>query len=285
MVFEAAARIEAITGVRVAGARPLTGGCVGDVFAVELADGACLVAKMGDTGSGLGVEGFMLQYLAEKGAGLPVPEVLYADDKLLLMRRLPGGDDIGARAERHAADLVAALHDVSSSCFGFERDTVIGGLHQANPPENSWLDFFRDHRLLDMGFRGVTSGRLPNSIMSRLERLAGRLGDWIEEPARPSLVHGDMWGGNVLCQNGCITGFIDPAIYFADAEIELAFTTLFGTFGDDFFARYQEHRPIKPDFFEARCDLYNLYPLLVHVRLFGGSYVHSVENTLRRFGC
>ena len=285
MNIKAVARIEAITGVLVAGVQPLTGGCVGDVFAIELADGGSLVAKVGDTGSGLGVEGFMLQYLAEKGAGLPVPEVLYADDKLLLMKRLSGGDDIDARAERHAADLVAALHDVTNPCFGFERDTIIGGLHQANPPGNSWLEFFRDHRLLDMGHRGVTSGRLPKTLMSRLERLAGRLGDWIEESARPSLVHGDMWGGNVLCQNGWITGFIDPAIYFADAEIELAFTTLFGTFGDDFFERYQEYRPIKPGFFEARCELYNLYPLLVHVRLFGGSYVHSVENTLRRFGC
>ena len=136
-----------------------------------------------------------------------------------------------------------------------------------------------------MGYRGVTSGRLPKTVMARLERLANRLGDWIEEPVRPSLVHGDMWGGNVLCRKGEITGFVDPAIYFADAEIELAFTTLFGTFGDNFFERYQEHRPLKPGFFEARCDLYNLFPLLVHVRLFGGSYVHSVANTLRRFGC
>ncbi|MDP6927871.1 MAG: fructosamine kinase family protein, partial [Rhodospirillales bacterium] len=131
----------------------------------------------------------------------------------------------------------------------------------------------------------ISSGRMPTSMMSRLERLAGRLSEWIDEPCEPSLIHGDMWGGNVLCADGRITGFIDPAIYFADAEIELAFTTLFGTFGDDFFARYNEHRPLKPGFFETRRDLYNLYPLLVHVRLFGGSYVNSVETTLRRFGC
>ena len=75
-----------------------------------------------------------------------------------------------------------------------------------------------------------------------------------------------------------------PAIYFADAEIELAFATLFNTFGDSFFARYSERRPLRPGFFEERRDLYNLYPLLVHVRLFGGGYVGAVERILDRFG-
>ena len=117
-----------------------------------------------------------------------------------------------------------------------------------------------------------------------LEKLADSVGRWLEEPAQPSLVHGDMWGGNVLAANGRITGFIDPAIYFADAEVELAFSTLFGTCGDDFFSRYGEHRPIAPGFFEERRDLYNLYPLLVHVRLFGGSYVGSVSGILNKFG-
>jgi len=104
------------------------------------------------------------------------------------------------------------------------------------------------------------------------------------EPAKPSLIHGDAWTGNILALNDQIIGFLDPAIYFADAEIELAFTTLFGTFGDSFFGRYEEIRPIEPGFLEARLDIYNLYPLLVHVRLFGGSYVSSVERVLKRFG-
>ena len=81
-----------------------------------------------------------------------------------------------------------------------------------------------------------------------------------------------------------IAGFVDPAIYYADAEIELAFSTLFATFSDAFFSRYGEIRPIKPGFFEERCDIYNLYPLLVHTRLFGGHYAGSVERTLKRFG-
>ena len=281
---ETAALIEDVTGSKPVARHPLSGGCVGDVYQVELADGRMLVAKLGDAGSGLEREGMMLTYLAEHSS-LPVPQVLHADDSLLLMEKLPGGGRIDAAAERHAADLVAALHSVSGPSFGFECETVIGGLAQPNPAEQSWLTFFRDHRLLDRGRRAVAAGQLPNGVMARLEILAGRLDDWIEEPAQPSLIHGDMWGGNVLAEGGRITGFIDPAIYYADPEIELAFSTLFGTFGDTFFARYQEHRPLRPGFFEERRDLYNLYPLLVHVHLFGGSYVGSVERTLTRFGC
>lgn len=242
------------------------------------------MAKLGGPGSGLAREGFMLRYLAGHSA-LPVPAVLHADDRLLLMEMLPAGGPIDAAAERHAADLVAALHGVTGPVFGFECATVIGGLEQPNPAETNWLAFFREHRLLDRGRRALAAGRLPASVMRRLEALAGRLERWIEEPPAPSLIHGDMWGGNVLVRSGRVTGFVDPAIYHADPEIELAFTTLFDTFGDTFFERYREHRPLRPGFFEERRDLYNLYPLLVHVQLFGGAYVGSVERTLTRFGC
>ncbi len=264
--------------------QPLGGGCIGDVRKVTLADGRAVVAKSGDPGSGLDLEGDMLEYLREHG-GLPVPDVLYADDELLLMSFLETGGGISSGAETEAADLVAALHNVSAETFGFGHATVIGGLNQPNDENQSWVAFFRDQRLLHMGRHALDAGRLPGAVMGRLETLAGRLGEWLDDGARPSLIHGDMWTGNVLCHRGRISGFVDPAIYYADAEIELAFSTLFSTFGDAFFDRYREHRPIRPGFFEERRDLYNLYPLLVHVRLFGGSYVASVERTLSRFGC
>jgi fructosamine-3-kinase len=264
--------------------RALGGGCVADVVRVTLADGRDVVAKLGEAGSGLALEGFMLDYLA-RHSGLPVPEVLHAADDLLLMKCLPADGRIDMAAELHAADLVAQLHGVGADAFGFERATVIGGLPQPNPWTESWRDFFRDQRLLHMAGAAHAAGRLPTDVMARIERLAGRLERWIDDDTRPSLIHGDMWGGNVLAANGRIAGFIDPAIYFADAEIELAFTTLFNTFSDTFFARYHEHRAIRPGFFEVRRDLYNLYPLLVHVRLFGGSYVASVAQTCERFGC
>jgi fructosamine-3-kinase len=198
---------------------------------------------------------------------------------------VPHAGGITPSVERHAAELLAALHGVTAPTYGLERDTLIGPLPQPNPESPRWLPFFREQRLLYMARVALDVGRLSAGLMRRVERLAGRLERWIEAPARPSLIHGDVWTGNVLAGDGRVAGFVDPAIYYADPEIELAFATLFGTFGDPFFARYGELRPLRSGFFEARRDLYNLYPLLVHVRLFGGAYVASVERTLDRFGC
>ena len=271
-------RIEAATGRRPGRMSALSGGCIAEIYKVELDGAGPVVAKRGSL---LDLEGWMLDYLAEK-SDLPVPRVIAAELDLLIMSHIETAGGLNADAERHAADLLAALHEVRGSAFGLERDTLIGGLHQPNGEAENWVDFFRDRRLLHMAREALDAGRLPAAAMSGVEAVAARLETWIDPPAFPSLIHGDMWGGNVLCRNGRIAGFVDPAIYHADPEMELAFSTLFGTFGDAFFARYRERRPLAPGFFEVRRDLYNLYPLLVHVRLFGGSYVGQVARIVDR---
>jgi fructosamine-3-kinase len=274
-------RVTAILGRNVVASRPLGGGCVADVRELELEGGFCCVAKVAATG-GLEVEGWMLKYLAAN-TPLPVPAVLYADDRLLLLERVAcdrGG--ISSSVEREAADHLAALHQVTSTRFGLERDTTIGGLLQPNPWSVSWREFFRDQRLLHIGRRALDAGAISGACFSRLERLAGRLDEWLVEPSSASLVHGDVWAGNVLVRGGRLAAFVDPAIYFADPEVELAFIGLFSTFADDFFRRYAEHRKIAPGFFEFRRDLYNLYPLLVHAFLFGQAYEKAVLRTLVR---
>lgn len=278
---DVADRIERAIGARPVRVAPLSGGCVDDVRRAWLAGGESLVVK---SGTGLSIEGWMLRTLRER-SDLPVPTVIHADDGLLLIDYIDSGDRITPVAETHAAELLAALHGISDAQFGLERDTVIGGLPQPNPPSDDWISFFRDHRLLHMGRAALDAGRLPGDVMHRVDRLAARLDDFLATPVRPALIHGDMWGGNVLVKDDRIVGFIDPAIYYADAEIELAFSTLFSTFGEPFFRRYGEIKPLEPGFFETRKDLYNLYPLLVHVRLFGGGYLGSVERALKRFGC
>ncbi|MGD8586600.1 MAG: fructosamine kinase family protein [Chloroflexota bacterium] len=277
-------QIAAALGADVTRIAPLSGGSVAQVYRVELVDGTRLVAKQDGQARGkLALEGQMLRYL-KANSRLPVPDVLYNDDDLLLMAFVDGRSQFDAGSRRHAAELLAELHAITADQYGFEYDTLIGGLHQPNPWSGSWLSFFRDQRLLSMGRQALDAGRLPATLLSRLERFAGQLERWLEEPERPSLIHGDAWTGNILAANGRITAFLDPAIYFADAEIELAFTTLFGTFGRRFFDRYQEIRPIRPGFMQRRKTIYNLYPLLVHVRLFGGSYVQSVSQSLSELG-
>jgi len=273
--------IEAALGAKPVGRSPLSGGSIARVDRIELADGRHVVVKTG--ASGLALEGEMLGFLAEHSY-LPVPRVFLAHDDILVIEWLPGSTHLDPSSEAHAAELLAALHECTSENFGFHRDTVIGGLPQPNPETRAWIPFFRDHRLLYMARDCHAAGSLSAAMLARLERLAAKLDDLLEEPDRPSLVHGDMWSGNILSEGGRITGFLDPAIYYAHAEIELAFSTLFGTFGEAFFERYNGRRPIRPGFFEVRKDIYNLWHLLTHVRLFGPSYLGGVERVLARHG-
>lgn len=276
-------RIAEAAGVAVAHVAPLTGGCVGEVWRVDLEYGRRLVAKTAGAGGRLDVEGYMLDYLGRTQT-VPVPGVVLAEPGLLVMEYVEGAGRLDAAAQEHAADLLAALHGVTAQRYGHERDTLIASLLQPNPWTDSWAEFFRDQRLLYMGRLALQNGRLPQGTYARLERFCEtKLETYIGRPDRPALIHGDMWGGNILVNKARIAAFIDPAIYYADPEIELAFSTLFGTFGDTFFGRYNEHRPIRPGFFEARRDIYNLYPLLVHNRLFGGHYAGQVDAVLRRF--
>lgn len=275
-----AERVAAATGRRPHTSTPLPGGCIAQVARVTLEGGGTVVAKHAAQG-GLTLEAYMLGYLA-RHSRLPVPDVLLGDDDLLLLQDLGGGGRLDAAAQADAAHHVAALHAVTAETFGLERDTLIGPLHQPNPPTARWVDFFREQRLLYMGRMARERGGLPAAVFARLEAFCGRLERYIDEPAAPALIHGDMWGGNVLAEGGRIKGFVDPAIYYADPEVELAFTTLFATFGEAFFARYDELAGLRPGFFELRRDLYNLYPLLVHAALFGGGYAGEVRRILER---
>jgi fructosamine-3-kinase len=271
-------------GERLRSVRPLGGGCIGEVYRAELEDGTPLVAKVDRGGeSHLDREAYMLRHLRER-TDLPVPEVFHGSETLLLMEFVEGTNRFSGEAEHHAAELLAALHGITADAYGHERDTLIGSLNQPNPWTESWADFFRENRLLYAARAAHGAGRLPNEDLSRVERLADRLTEFIEEPNPPALVHGDAWSGNVLAKDGRISAFLDPAIYHADPEIELAFISLFNSFGEAFMRRYDEIRSIREAFFETRRDLYNLYPLLVHTYYFGGGYLGSVQRILGRFG-
>jgi fructosamine-3-kinase len=276
--------VEGTLGERLKSARPLGGGCIGEVYRVELEDGTPLVAKVDREGeSHLEREAYMLRYLREK-SGLPVPEVYHGSERLLLMEFVEGNSRFSEGAERHAAELLAALHSITADAYGHERDTLIGSLNQPNLKTQGWSEFFRDHRLLYVARVAHEAGRLPAEELHRVDRLAGGLDTLIGEPNPPALVHGDVWRANVLAKGDRITAFLDPALYFADPEIELAFISLFNSFGDVFLRRYAEIRGIDRAFFDTRRDLYNLYPLLVHVYFFGGGYLYSVRSALGRFG-
>jgi fructosamine-3-kinase len=279
-------RLEAGLGARVTAlaAMPVGFGLAG--FKVDLADGRKLAVKARQASArvDLRLEGYMLGELARHSA-LPVPAVHLCEPDLLVMDFIEtDGGGITPQVERHAAELIAALHAAPHPSFGYERDTLIGPLPQPNPQLDRWIPFFRDHRLLAMARAVQAEGTLPAKLLMRLERLAERLDTYLTEPRHPSLLHGDLWTGNVLVRGQRIAGFVDPAIYCGHPEIELAFTTMFGTFGRAFFEAYQALLPLEPGFHELRSGLYKLYPTLVHVRLFGSAYLPPIERTLAQLG-
>ncbi|MGD9691974.1 MAG: fructosamine kinase family protein [Phycisphaerales bacterium] len=284
-------RVEEALGARVVGERTLGGGCVGDVRRVELKGRGSVVVKAGeDEWGALEGEGWGLGYLREKG--LACPRVLVCERGLLVMEWVESDGGMGESVERDAAEKLARLHGVREEHgrYGMERDTPIGGLRQRNEWGEEWGEFFGEKRLVAMAEEGARVGMVSGALVSRVRAMARRLGEMVEGASGGGrLVHGDVWGGNVLTRGGRVAGFIDAAAWYAHPEVELAFITLFGTFGRAFFERYEEVRgeEIERGFWEgkhARRDVYNVYPLLVHARLFGGGYVGQVESALGRMG-
>lgn len=252
------------------------------LYRLNLDDGRVLCAKAvraHQTGQ-LDLEGWMLRYLSTRSE-LPVPAVYHATPDLLVMDYVGEKEGHHKDHEEEAARLIAQLHQNEGEQFGLERDTLLGPLHQPNPESFDWVSFFTEHRLLYMARQAHGEGHLTADLFGRLQKLAEKIPELVPATQTPRLIHGDIWRGNVISGRGGIKAFIDPAIYHADPEIELAFIILFGTFSKRFFDAYHDINPIAPEFFEVRRHIYNLYPLLAHVRIFGQDYVGGVEKTLK----
>ncbi|RMF18192.1 MAG: hypothetical protein D6757_00215 [Alphaproteobacteria bacterium] len=273
------ARAQRLLDRRIVNSEPLAGGDICEVRRLILDDGASLVAKSTPHAH---LEARMLADLALADA--PVPKVISIEGDLLIMTDLGGRAGLaGPAAAEEAGRRLALLHSHVGDRFGYEYDTVIGPLPQDNRPCDDWPAFYAERRLLTMARMAKEAGRLPIVTLRRIERLSGNLDRWLAHRPAASLVHGDFWSGNVVSVPDRLCGFIDPAIYRGDSEMDLAMLALFGGLNDAFLRGYGSVRRIASAFFEKRMALYQLWPLLVHVRLFGGGYLTSVERILARY--
>ncbi len=176
---------------------------------------------------------------------------------------------------------LAMLHRNTSLSFGLDHDNYIGSLPQHNSLHSSWIEFFIHNRLEAQLRLAERSALVDKSLLRNFETLYTKLPDLLATE-KPALLHGDLWSGNVMVNQHGAPGLIDPAVYFGHREMDIAMTQLFGGFNPEFLQVYHEVFPLAPGV-EDRLQIYNLYPLLVHVNLFGGDYLAQVNSILRRF--
>ena len=170
--------------------------------------------------------------------------------------------------------------DNENDRYGFLEDNFIGAGPQNNTPKESWIDFYRECRLLPQ--MKAAENYFDPDTMRKLDCLLERLESYLEEPDFPSILHGDLWGGKVMCGSDGKAWLIDPAAYVGDFEADLAMTQLFGSFPEEFYSAYNEINPISADYPQKR-DFYQLYHLLNHLNLFGRSYFGNVIRIIRKY--
>ncbi len=289
---------------RVLSAKPMIGGDINHAFRLQLEsrrdgqDGAeetvFMKANSRSNADFFRAEAAGLEAIASMGI-LSVPKVLAwgTDDgqdnplrgpcSFLLLEFLPPADKSASYWEEFGQKL-ARLHLADTSHlvpgFGFPSDNYIGATVQINRKTASWVDFFRECRLRPQ-FQ-MAASHFTRSQLADAESLLGRLEEFLPEPERPSLLHGDLWGGNVHTGGDGRAWLIDPAAYCGHWEADLAMTRLFGGFPRKFYEGYNQVNPIPPGF-SRRLDLYNLYHLLNHLNLFGASYLGQVLSTMASY--
>lgn len=267
---------------------PAAGGCINHGGEIKTAGGASYFIKWNNAQLFPGMfeaerSGLLL---LKRSNTVRVPEVVgvIQDDKwqVMVMEYIRSSKPAGNYWEMLGEQL-AALHQITSPCFGLDADNYIGSLPQYNEQKAKWIDFFITNRLEFQLLLAEKHGRADTYLRKRFEKLYTRLPEIFPDEA-PALLHGDLWSGNLITTETGQPCLIDPAVYFGHREAELAFTRLFGGFDSRFYQAYQAAFALHPGFPE-RADVYNLYPLLVHVNLFGGSYLASVFHILSRLGC
>ena len=280
------AAVGAALGAGVADARSLSGGDINQAYRLVLDDGRhCFAKTHPRPPSGMfGAEADGLRWLAQAGA-LRIPQVLAVSDgergpAFLALELI----EPAARSRDHDERLgrgLAALHRSGADGFGLERDGCIAILPQDNSAAPDWPSFYGERRLGAQLAIAREHGRATRAMERGFERLFARLPELCGPPEPPARLHGDLWGGNAMTDERGQPVLIDPAVYGGHREIDLAMMRLFGGFSRRVFEAYFEAYPASPGEAE-RVDLYQLYPLMVHVNLFGGGYAGRVESILAR---
>ena len=272
--------LQAALGAEVVRATPVGGGDSSDAHAVALRDGRTVFVKSRTQAPAdlFAAEAHGLAWLKE-ASPLRLPRVLGVGATFLALEWLQPAP----RASNFEVTLgrgLAAMHRFGATALGLSRSNYIGPLPQNNAPCTSWASFYRDRRLRPQLDMAQGAGLLDRSLRKGFDMLLVRLDELVGDPEPPARLHGDLWGGNLHVDDRGQPSLIDPAAYAGHREMDLAMMRLFGGFGARIFAAYDEAYPLAPSA-DERVPLYQLYPLLVHVNVFGRRYLPALQRALQ----
>jgi fructosamine-3-kinase len=226
-------------------------------------------------------EAVCLRAIADTDTTLQVPSVLHVADRFIVLEDLGAGRPTADFDERLGRGL-ARVHRTTAPRYGFERDTFCGTTIQPNDWTTSWIEFYGQARLGHQLEIASRAGLLSPDESASVDRLVARLDRLITEPTAASLVHGDLWSGNVHSTAAGMPAVIDPSAYFGHREAELGMMTLFGSFPSRVYDAYHEEYPLDRGWRE-RNPIYQLYHLMNHLNLFGAGYRNQVMQIVRRY--
>jgi fructosamine-3-kinase len=281
--------LEAALGAAIAAARRVHGGDVAVAYAVDLDDGRRVFAKTHPNAPPhfFTTEATGLRWLRDglqDDGQVAIPDVLAVSDdppNHLVLEWIDEGSS--ARADERTLGVgLARLHAAGARCFGREDRRTTGSRGLPNDPTDSWADFYAERRLLPLARLARDARALPPRAIDGLHRIATRLGVLGDPAEPPARLHGDLWAGNRLVAVDGRHWLVDPAAHGGHREFDLAMMRLFGGFGAECFAAYQEVTPLAPGW-EDRVALHQIAPLVVHAIKFGGGYVGAASAAIERY--
>jgi fructosamine-3-kinase len=262
-------KVASLMGVPEERLERLSGGDLSEVLIFRRPDGRCTVAKGGPE---TGAEAAMLRRLA--GAGMPTPTLEGEHDGVLLLEYIPNDGVFSANAWASVGASLRQLHGEAGELYGWPVNYRLGSVELDNRETGDWPRFWGEQRLV------ATASVLDRPWRERVGRLADRLHDLLPAAPPPVLLHGDLWSGNILVREGRLEGLIDPACYYGHSEVDLAMISLFDNPPESFWQSYGDPEPG----WEERRSIYQLFPALVHLRLFGASYAAMADRLLGSVG-
>jgi len=270
---------------RVLSDTPLSGGCINHVSRLKTSAGDfCLKYNRSISFPGMFESEARGLLLLKNSGEIRVPSVIHVCSgkqyAFLILEFISSGSPAPGMMSDFGRSL-ARLHSHTAEMFGEDRDNYMGSLSQSNRKHEDWVSFFIEERLEKQVQLALSAGYFSNETLAHFHKLYQQL-DNIFPGEKPALLHGDLWGGNYLMSetgNACL---IDPAVYYGNREIDIAMTTLFGGFDNTFYSGYNEIFPLEKGW-RQRIDICNLYPLLIHLNLFGHVYLGQIESIVRKY--